>query len=346
MDNPFNATFGELPQSFVSREKDIATIRTAFGGDNPESKVYVISGARGSGKTVLLTALTNLFKDDGYICVDLNPYEDLNEQFASKLYEGGRLRKLFLHPEFSFSFKGVSLTVSGDTEISNVYTFIEKMLSYLKKKKKRVLITIDDVSNNDCVKSFIFSFQQMIRSGYDVFLLVTGLYENVSELERNKSLTFFLRAPKLNLEPLNLFEIVSLYKSLLSLGESDAIKAAKLTKGYAYAYQLMGSLIYTNGIKPDILDEYDKRLIQNSYSLTWEKLTRKEKEFLYALADSTSQKDITKALNMSNGNYQTYKKRLADRGLILAKERGKVDFALPRFKEFVRLEKALSDDEE
>lgn len=116
--------------------RDIATIRTAFGGDNPESKVYVISGARGSGKTVLLTALTNLFKDDGYICVDLNPYEDLNEQFASKLYEGGRLRKLFLHPEFSFSFKGVSLTVSGDTEISNVYTFIEKMLSYLKKKKK------------------------------------------------------------------------------------------------------------------------------------------------------------------------------------------------------------------
>lgn len=208
------------------------------------------------------------------------------------------------------------------------------------------MITIDDVSNNDCVKSFIFSFQQMIRSGYDVFLLVTGLYENVSELERNKSLTFFSRAPKLNLEPLNLFEIVSLYKSLLSLGESDAIKAAKLTKGYAYAYQLMGSLIYTNGLKPDVLDEYDKRLIQNSYSLTWEKLTRKEKEFLYALADSTSQKDITKALNMSNGNYQTYKKRLADRGLILAKERGKVDFALPRFKEFVRLEKALSEDEE
>lgn len=135
--------------------------------------------------------MSTLFKEDGYICVDLNPYEDLNEQFASKLYEGGKLRNLFLHPEFPFSFKGVSLTVNGDTEISNVYTFIDKMLAYLKKKKKRVLITIDDVSNNDYVKSFIFSFQQMIRSGYDVFLLVTGLYENVSELERSKSLTFF-----------------------------------------------------------------------------------------------------------------------------------------------------------
>lgn len=290
--------------------------------------------------------MSTLFKEDGYICVDLNPYEDLNEQFASKLYEGGKLRNLFLHPEFPFSFKGVSLTVNGDTEISNVYTFIDKMLAYLKKKKKRVLITIDDVSNNDYVKSFIFSFQQMIRSGYDVFLLVTGLYENVSELERSKSLTFFLRAPKLNLEPLNLFEIVLLYKNLLKLKEPDAVKAAKLTKGYAYAYQLLGSLIYANGIKPGILDGYDKKLIQNSYSLTWEKLTRKEKQFLYALAESTSQKDIVTVLNMSNGNYQAYKKRLIDRGLVLAKDRGKVDFALPRFKEFVRLEKALCEEDE
>ena len=47
---------------------------------------------------------------------------------------------------------------------------------------------------------------------------------------------------------------------------------------------------------------------------------------------------------MSNGNIQTYKKRLIDKGLITSKERGKIDFALPRFKNFIRLEKELSDD--
>lgn len=344
MNNPFNVTFGELPNSIVSREEEIKLIKDSFDAKSPETKVYVISGPRGCGKTVLLTYLSKMFKDEGYITIDLNPFEDLNEQFAAKLYEQGKMKKLFLSPEFSFSFKGLTFSLNGETEIKNISTLIDKMLAYLKRKKKRVLVTIDDVSSNDHVKSFIFSFQQMIRNSYDVFLLVSGLYENVSELERNKSLTFFLRAPKLNLEPLNLFEITYLYKNLLNLTEDEAIKYAKLTKGYAYGYQLVGSLVFKNGVDTNILDEYDKKLIQNSYLLTWEKLTNKEKEFLYSMAENSSQKEIAKAINMSNGNLQTYKKRLIDKGIIISKERGKLDFALPRFKEFVKLEKALTKD--
>ncbi len=186
----------------------------------------------------------------------------------------------------------------------------------------------------------------MIRNNYDVFLLITGLYENVSELERNKSLTFFIRAPKINLEPLNIFEIVYLYKTLLSLDENKAIKYAKLTKGYAYGYQLIGSLLFNNGVDANILDEYDAKLIQNSYLLTWEKLTPKEKEFLIALSESNTNKKIQEKLKINNGNFQTYKKRLIDKGLIVSKERGEVDFALPRFKNFVNIEKELTKDEE
>lgn len=344
MNNPFNVTFGELPNSLVSREEEIKLIKESFDEESSETKVYVISGPKGCGKTVLLTYLSKTFKGEGCITIDLNPFEDLNEQFAAKLYEQGKMKKLFLSPEFSFSFKGLTFSLSGETEIKNISTLIDKMLACLKKKKKRVLVTIDDVSSNDYVKSFIFSFQQMIRNSYDVFLLVSGLYENVSELERNKSLTFFLRAPKLNLEPLNLFEITYLYKKLLNLKEDEAIKYAKLTKGYAYGYQLVGSLVFKNGTNANILEEYDKKLIQNSYLLTWEKLTSKEKEFLYSMAENTSQKEIAKAINMSNGNLQTYKKRLIDKGIIVSKERGKLDFALPRFKEFVKLEKALTED--
>ncbi len=270
----------------------------------------------------------------------------MSEQFASKLYDEGKLRKLFLHPEFSFSFKGINLSIKGDVKINNITTLIDKMLTYLKSKNKRVLITLDDVSSNQYVKSFIFSYQQMIRNGYDVFLLITGLYENVSELERNKSLTFFIRAPKINLEPLNLFEITLSYKNLLSLDEKDAIKYAKLTKGYAYGYQLIGSLLYKNGLNSNILDEYDMKLIKNSYLLTWEKLTKKEKEFLTVMGETKSQKEISEKLKMSNGNLQTYKTRLIEKGLITSKERGKVDFALPRFEKFVNFQKELYSDEE
>ena len=346
MQNPFNVTFGELPTSLVSRENEINLIKNTFNNEKPESKVFIITGTRGSGKTVLLTYLANEFKKEDYIVIDLNPLEDMSEQFASKLYDEGKLRKLFLHPEFSFSFKGINLSIKGDIEINNISTLIEKMLMYLKSKNKRVLITLDDVSITPYVKSFIFSYQQMIRNGFDIFLLMTGLYENVSELERNKSLTFFIRAPKINLEPLNLLEIAYLYKNLLSLDEKDAIKYSKLTKGYAYGYQLIGSLVFKNGTNSNILDEYDMKLIKNSYLLTWEKLTKKEKEFLTVMCETKSQKEIAQKLNMSNGNLQTYKTRLIEKGLIESKERGKVDFVLPRFKNFILLEKELNSDEE
>ena len=346
MQNPFNVTFGELPTSLVSRENEINLIKNTFNNEKPESKVFIITGTRGSGKTVLLTYLANEFKKEDYIVIDLNPLEDMSEQFASKLYDEGKLRKLFLHPEFSFSFKGINLSIKGDIEINNISTLIEKMLMYLKSKNKRVLITLDDVSITPYVKSFIFSYQQMIRNGFDIFLLMNGLYENVSELERNKSLTFFIRAPKINLEPLNLLEIAYLYKNLLSLDEKDAIKYSKLTKGYAYGYQLIGSLVFKNGTNSNILDEYDMKLIKNSYLLTWEKLTKKEKEFLIVMSETKSQKEIAQKLNMSNGNLQTYKTRLIEKGLIESKERGKVDFVLPRFKNFILLEKELNSDEE
>lgn len=88
------------------------------------------------------------------------------------------------------------------------------------------------------------------------------------------------------------------------------------------------------------------KLIKNSYLLTWEKLTKKEKEFLTVMCETKSQKEIAQKLNMSNGNLQTYKTRLIEKGLIESKERGKVDFVLPRFKNFVLLEKELNSDEE
>lgn len=217
------------------------------------------------------------------------------------------------------------------------------MFAYLKKKNKRVLITIDDVSSNQNMRGFVCTYQQMIREGYPIFLLMSGLYENVSELERNKSLTFFLRTPKPILKPLNLASIAYSYKKFLNVDDAKAATYAKLTKGYAYAYQLLGSLLYKNGTDSDILDEYDLKLNENAYSLIWETLTPKERAILKEVANSEKNKDILSSLEMNNGNLQTHKKRLIDKGIIEPKERGEMSFALPRFKEFVKMQILLEE---
>ena len=172
---------------------------------------------------------------------------------------------------------------------------------------------------------------------------MTGLYENVSELSHDKGLTFLLRTEKLILSPLNLSSVALSYKKYLKTDEVEAAKLAKLCKGYAYAYQLLGSIVYEKGLNEESLEEYDQKLGDNAYSLMWEQLSEKEKEILFALADGQSQSALAKSLNLSNGAIQVYKKRLHDKGVLDKSIRGKMDFLLPRFKEFVRWQKLFEE---
>lgn len=90
-------------------------------------------------------------------------------------------------------------------------------------------------------------------------------------------------------------------------------------------------------------NRYDKCLWENSYVLMWDKLTGKEKEILKAMVKSSSQKEIRESLQMSNGNLQTYKKKLLDMGIVVSLSYGEMSFALPRFREFVKVQEILEN---
>lgn len=193
------------------------------------------------------------------------------------------------------------------------------------------------------MKSFVYSFQQWLRSDYPVFLFTSGLYEDVSELSNNKSLTFLLRVPEITLKPLPMISVYSSYKEYRNVSDEEAARLAKLTDGYAYGYPLLGNLVYTKTSPNEIISKYDKSLWGNSYILIWNKLTQKEKDILKAMAKSSSLQDIRKSLNRTNGNLQTYKKRRIDKGIVNADSYGKMVFSLPRFREFVKTQTILED---
>ena len=64
-----------------------------------------------------------------------------------------------------------------------------------------------------------------------------------------------------------------------------------------------------------------------------------------AMSKTKKQNELIKALNISNGQLQIYKRRLIDKGLIISLSRGNIDYALPRFKQFVIFEKEVEDIE-
>lgn len=343
LNNPFNITFGERPSNFIPRNNEIKEITTSFDSGNPESKVYILAGPRGSGKTVLLSQIKNIYDNNKeWITVDLNPYGDMIEQLCAKIYESGKNKSLFLKAEFNFSFKGIGFSIKGDNPVSDANSMLDKILSHLAKKKTKVLITIDDVSNTEYMRYFVHSYQSFIREQYNVFLLMSGLYENISDLENDKSLTFLVRAPKVYLEKLSLLAITNSYQRLLEVDKETAIKLAKITMGYAYGYQLLGNLLYKNNnvLDNELMEKYDFTLEENVYSLIWKNLSKKDKQILIIIAEGKNAvTDILKAANVNNSTLQVYKNRLFKVGLIDISTRGQITLSLPRFREYVLLQK-------
>ena len=343
--NPFDITFGKQPDKYIERPEINDEILTSLLSG--KQSIYILTGTRGSGKTVTLTSIVNEIKEkDNWITIDLNPLEDLLEQLAATLYQKGKLKKLFINKEFSFSFKGISFTISGNNPVTNISNLIDLMLEYLKKKNIYVLLTIDEVTNNEYMRKFAHSFQSFMRDDYNVSLIMTGLYGNISNLENEKTLTFLYRAPKIYLSPLNLRAITYSYTNQLNMNEDDSLEAAKITKGYAFAYQLLGYILFKNNKKKvdkSILQELDLYLDERSYSKIWSELTNKEKEIISTIADGkTSNKEILENLNMKANSLSTYKISLSKKGIIDVSQRGIVSFALPRFKEFINFYKKLN----
>lgn len=341
--NPFNISFGEQPANLIFRERELNEIKENFLSETPTSKPLIITGPRGCGKTVLLSMISNEFSSyDDWIVVDLNPFMDMHEQLASKIIDKGKLRKLFLKVDFNFSFKCLSFSINGDIPVNNVSNLLEYIFEYLNKKKIKVLISIDDIASNEFTKPFIYTYQSFLRNGYNAFLIMTGLYENVNQLENVKNLTFLQRTPKIYLDELNLRAIALSYKNALNTDANKAIQLAKVTNGYAYGYQLLGNILYKNKmdeINDAILDEFDVRLEENVYNQIYSFLSQKEKEILFSMCKHENIKDILEDLKLTNSYFQVYKRNLSRRGLIGVSTYGKISFALPRFKEFLMFKK-------
>ena len=93
MDSNFSLSFGLLPSSYINREYASKIIYDDFSLDFPLSHMYIISGVRGSGKTVLLASITKKMKDNSdWIIVDVNPNRDVLEQVAAGLYENSKVQ--------------------------------------------------------------------------------------------------------------------------------------------------------------------------------------------------------------------------------------------------------------
>ncbi len=340
MNNPFELTFGLKPSNYISRLKQSDEIISNFKSKTG-NKSFLITGVRGTGKTVMLSHISKQFENEkNWIVIELIPNYDMLEQFASTLYDSSIMNKIFNNKKFGFSFSGISFSISGEKPITNVISLIEVLLDRIKKCDKSVLIAVDEVSNNDYVKTFTQAFQLLIRKEYPIHLLMTGLYQNIYKLQNDKDLTFLYRAPIISLEPLNLAAITNSYQELLNITKEEALLLAKETKGYAYAYQVLGHLVFERQnpkLDDKLYAKYDQYLEEYVYEKMYSELSSNDKKILkvFTSDDINSVDNLLLKSKMKKNVFSVYRDRLIKRGIIESPEYGKLLLKLPRFYEFL-----------
>ena len=340
MQNPYTLTFGKEPVEYIRRIAEEHQIFEDFLSPNPSQQVYMISGVRGCGKTVFMTDVSQeLGKDKDWIVVDLNPNKpDLMQEAAAYLSSIQSLAQIFQSAKLNFSMFGFGLEVSNAAPIADIQVALERMIEQLAKHHKKILFTIDEVTVSTQIKSFTFAIQQMLRKNAPVFLLMTGLYQNISDLQNEKNLTFLYRAPKIILSPLNIGAMADNYRQNIKLTPDDAREMAKLTKGYSFAFQVVGYFLWKNPLDfTGAIRQSRQYLEEQSYEKIWSELSAKDREVVGAIAKcpSGSIREIKELLHIEQNELNPYRTRLIRKGIVDGSTRGYMTFSLPFFNDYV-----------
>ncbi len=339
MQNPFTLTFGKSPLEPVERPVQTNEIIDTFTAEPVNQQMFLITGVRGSGKTVMMTEISRKLRNrEEWVVIELNPSVDLLQGMLSKLNSNPVCAGIIKSAKIDLSFWGFGVSIEGAAPITDAETAIIAILEKMKKNGKKLLVTIDEVTNNEFMHVFAGSFQIFVRQDLPIFLLATGLYENIDELQNEKNLTFLYRAPKIQMKPLNQQAIIKKYMNIFQIEREQAAQMAELTKGYPFAFQVLGYLTWNNhGNYQEVLEEYEQYLSEFVYDKIWSELSRKDRVVARGIAetDSGKIKDIREYLGMETNQFNPYRKRLIKKGILSGEMRGYVYFTLPLFEDYV-----------
>ena len=373
--NPFTLTFGKQPATRINRNPENADeIISTFEADNPVTQAYLISGVRGSGKSALLAEVTKrLEASSKWVVVELNSKQPLLPEFVTRLIDNGMLKMHLLTIIYLGILEHFNLNYSDSDNVGRM----NLVLHSLKMNHKKVLVTIDDVSADDEMRTFMSQFQLLVRKGYDIYLLMTGLYENISGVLNDPDLSFlptrphivlnlddvmqmqefedyfFLqRIPKFDLTALDISEIKSKYIRFFDISEEDAEKMAALTMGYPFAFQALGVLYWEyrdSCTFEQIVDKYDRLLVDFVYRAIWSESNDAEKAIIYEMpaeGQKISLIDLYNKVDMEHDEFKKSTERLINRGICHAPEKGYITISLPRLRAIIgKFEVARQNDD-
>lgn len=358
--NPFRPTFGASPYHWAGRTLILDEFTEALHGHpGHPSRSMVIDGARGIGKTALLTELEDIAAQQGWIVLRATGREDsvrmlIDTTIPAKIAE--------FDPPAGRTVTGVQ--VSGfrlDTELlhtpSPTPTLGTRMRSLLGLLRGTgVLITVDEVQDADpeALSEIALTHQDLIRDDRDVALVMAGLTHGINRLLNLPGTTFLRRARRFELGPLTDADARAILTATATdsgrpFEDGAADAAVEVACGYPYLVQLVGFLAWnragdavTTGDVEAIRGEAVRTMGAQVHAPSLKGVPPAQLDYLRAMADiigeaeDVSSTEVAAHLSRRPNEVTDTRGKLLDRGLIEAPDWGRVSFTLPYLAEFLR----------
>lgn len=358
--NPFRPTAGAEPPQLIGRagilDEFIYGLRIRSGAPG---LLTIFTGARGIGKTVMLGEAEDAALSRGWVVVSetatrgfLGRIGESMRATAEELGDGPVGRRVT-----GVSAAGFSITTQLAPEQQAGWRKVgQDLLRQLDDRGTGLVITLDEIhgADRDELAQLAASVQHFIRDRLPIALLFAGLPAAVSDLLNEGVATFLRRADRIDLHSAAIDEVESSFAETFAALEPPLDPAliriaAESTGGYPFLIQLIGYHLWQlaeTSSSPLTLEDVNlaltaahRRNARVVIEAALATISPKDLDFLRAMTEDNapaSTADIGHRLGDKKNTVGNYRSRLIAAGLIQPAGRGRLDFAIPGLREYLR----------
>ena len=357
--NPFKPTAGSPPPLLVGRQPDIDDIADALReGPGSPGRLTIFTGARGVGKTVMLNEVEDVALAEGWFRISETALPGLAARLDGHVahlaeQRDPRPRRRISGVSLPAGLGGIATQPTPELEV-DLRQRLNALLDGLERQGSGLMVTIDEVHGTarEDLKTVAALTQHLIREERQFALVMAGLPSAVSGLLSDDVLTFLRRADRRILKDVSVDEVHDAIVETITSNDrtisADASwLAAEATSGYPFLIQLVGYQLWRStgdrhiglAAAEQAVAAARRRLGSLVHETALNDLSDVDKTFLMAMSrdDGPSRMaDISRRLDVIPQYANTYRNRLIESGMIAMVSRGRVDFALPYLREFLR----------
>jgi hypothetical protein len=362
--NPFHPSFGVSPPLLVGRDAMLAEFGEALDdGPGSAGRAVLYTGARGTGKTVLLNAVEDRARQRGWLVIS----ETASPGFVERITHQQLPRLLREFDPATVRRRVTGLTgplgvgaVAWDTIESHLSQVglrnqIELLTQLLAPHGTGVLITLDEIHQNQIgeLREVATTVQHAFREGRELAFAGAGLAASISDVVNDQVLTFLRRAERYVLGSVRRDDVERAFREPIEAsGRTVSAGALEVmidgARGYPFLLQLVGAQtwrLHPAEVEISLTDAIQGvanalgRLGALIHEPALSGASDVDRAFLLAMArdDGPSKMaDIQRRLDVDVNYVSQYRLRLIAAELIYSTRRGYVDFALPYLREYLR----------